>query len=239
MHPAARRGLGALLALGIGISPLARALEFRSADGRFRAVVERNQTHLWDADRPTPHVLAGYRQGPFLPNVDITLGGAVDTAVFSADGRTVAVAGTCRGYSGVAEPRKPRCITGFIQLWDTQTGALAGVLEPYWTLVHDESKVLALDISPDGQTVAALIRVRWTDCSYGGTELHLQVWTREGSVGRSLWHRQIEQMREGAATVGRYSVRLTPEAAVTVLHHRGERTHSRLFPPPRSASARP
>lgn len=245
MRPALRRGLCALTAWSL-LGPCARpasASEFRSSDGRFRARIERNQTYLWGTDRPAPQILAGYRQGPSLRSSNGTLGGAVDTAVFSADGRTVVVAGTCRGYSGVTSPRKPRCISGFIQLWDTETGTLSGVLEPYWYETHDESKVLALDISPDGLTVAALTRVIWSDCSYGGTELHLQVWTRadssSGAANRSLWHRQIASGKELARTNDRYAVRLTPDAGVTVTYRVGDRSRSRVFSPPPSAPPRP
>lgn len=245
-------GLIALSGLLCGELAASASPEERSPDGRFRARVERNQTLLWEGEQPTPRVLTGYRQGPFLQAVQQRLGGEVDTAVFSADGRTLVVAGTCRGYSGVTEPRKPRCIPGFIQIWDTASGSAQGTLEPYWYLTHDESKVLALALSPDGQSVAALYSVRWSDCSYGGTELHLQVWRRgDGSGpatpstatpatppsgGRSLWHREIARGR--LAEPGPSALAVTDDGTVTLQRTLGARTRSRVFSPPVQTASR-
>ena len=213
------------------------ALSVQSPDGRFRAVVEHNETRLQREGEPAPRILPGYRQGPWVPAIERRLGGEVETAAFSADGQTLVVAGSCRGYSGVEPVRKPRCLAGFVQVWDTGAGALVGTLRPYWNRSHDESRVVALALSPDGRTVAALYHVRWSDCDFGGTELHLQVWQRDAGAaaeasGRSLWHRKIGQGREGEALVGEHDITVDADGVVTLERRVRARTTRRVYAAP-------
>lgn len=222
------------------------ATQFQSPDGRLRAVIEHNETKLYQEGEPAPRMLPGYPQGPWSTALARRLGGEVQTAVFSADGQTLAVAGSCRGYSGTEPVRRPRCLASFVQLWDTATGALAGTLRPYWNQSHDESRVVALALSPDGRTVAALFHVRWSDCSFGGTELHLQVWQRGDGPAvaggepaeANGWHRLLSRGREGAALVGEHDITLDAGGVVTLERRVGARTTRRVFAAPVRAQPR-
>ncbi|UJR78305.1 hypothetical protein [Sandaracinus amylolyticus] len=113
-------------------------------------------------------------------------------AVLDRSGTLVAIAGACFGTSGVTVPVTPSCAPSFVRIHRVADGALVRELAIPWPVVADETSVLAMSFDPDARRIAVLTRVRWSDCSALGTELHLAVLRIDDGAllsERTLWRR--------------------------------------------------
>ncbi|AKF09185.1 hypothetical protein DB32_006334 [Sandaracinus amylolyticus] len=96
-------------------------------------------------------------------------------AVIDPSGTLVATAGACFGTSGVTVPVTPSCAPEFVRVHRVADGSLVRALAIPWPVIADETSVLAMSFDADARRVAVLTRVRWSDCSALGAELHLAV----------------------------------------------------------------
>jgi hypothetical protein len=136
--------------------------------------------------------LAGYpppRSGHHGPS-------ALTTAVVSADGEQIAIAGSCWGDSG-SEFRLPSCAPKFVRIYQVIDGMHIRDLRVPWGITDDERRVLAMAFDESGARLAVLVRAAWSDCSWAGAGVELIVyWVGDGT---RLVRRVLEINDEGGA----------------------------------------
>lgn len=121
---------------------------------------------------------------------------ALTTAVVSADGGQIAIAGTCRGDSG-SEFRLPTCAPKFVRIYQVIDGKHIQDLRVPWAVVDDERRVLAMAFDESGSRLAVLVRAARSDCSWEGAGVELVVyWVGDGT---RLFRHVVEINDEGGA----------------------------------------
>jgi hypothetical protein len=145
---------------------------------------------------------------------------ALTTAVVSADGEQIAIAGSCRGDSG-SEFLLPSCARKFVRIYQVIDGTHIRDLRVPWAVVDDERRVLAMAFDESGARLAVLVRAAWSDCSWEGAGVELVVyWVGDGT---RLVREVLENNDEGGArrlTFERDEVRV-----VTTRPHRKDTVH--------------
>jgi hypothetical protein len=167
--------------IAIAISTAQAEGEFPSPDGRSTVRVSRIGEVVLTVGTVT-HELGRMPWGPRHPDIpDVPIGGRFEHAVWSPDSRRVAIVGRCNGYSGVTVPAVPRCASDFVRVVSIDDPSRARSLALPWSPVADRTEVQAVAFERGGDRVGAIVRIDWSDCSYGGTEIRLYSWNR-GSV---------------------------------------------------------
>lgn len=121
---------------------------------------------------------------------------ALTTAVVSADGEQIAIAGSCRGDSG-SEFRLPSCAPKFVRIYQVIDGMHIRDLKVPWGITDDERRVLAMAFDGTGTRLAVLVRAAWSDCSWGGAGVELIVYGV--GDGTRLLRRVLENNDTGGA----------------------------------------
>lgn len=137
------------------------------------------------------------------------------SAAVDPSGRFVAVAGRCRGYSGVTPTRRPSCAAVFVRVIRVANGAVVRELALPWDLITDEQRTLALAFSTDGSMVGAYTRMAWSDCSYEGAGGELHVW--RVSDGAHVSRRSMRR----SGTWRDYTLKLSETHAAVRASYRG------------------
>lgn len=145
------------------------------------------------------------------------------TVAVDATGRFVAVAGECRGYSGVTPTRVPSCAGVFVRVIRVADGVTVQELALPWDLITDEHRTLALSFSTDGSFVGAYTRMAWSDCSWSGASGELHVWRL--SDGHRIAHRVL---RRFSGTWRDYTLRLSATHAAVRSTYRGRERERRF-----------
>jgi hypothetical protein len=160
--------------------------------------------------------LAGY-PAPSVPRHEP---GALTTAVVSADGEQIAIAGICRGDSG-SEFRLPSCARKFVRIYQVIDGTHIQDLRVPWAVVDDERRVLAMAFDDTGARLAVLVGTAWSDCSWEGAGVELVVyWVGDGT---RLVRRVLENNDEGGAR--RMTFVGDEVRVVTTVPHRKDKVH--------------
>jgi hypothetical protein len=99
------------------------------------------------------------------------------TVVFTPDGEQVAIAGSCFGLSGAADPVVPSCVPRFVRLYRIEDGAHVRDLRTPWHVgTEDARQVLAMRFDRRGERLAVLMESAWSDCSWSGLDVELIVY---------------------------------------------------------------
>jgi hypothetical protein len=193
------------------------AAGFGSPDGRLLARVEPGGAVL---ETPaSSHFLEGYP-----PPRARWHGARISRVEFDTGSRLVALAGRCRGYSGVAPPLRPSCADRFVRVYRTTDGSLVRDLAARWdVMIYDSVEARALAFDEHARRLAALVRYEWSDCSWGGSGLELHVWDLETG---DLVARRVVSTRGGGGTYGMTFL----DDAIVLKRGTGPHTRTRVVP---------